>query len=358
MRLGWVLIVLLITSCGYKYSQDPIPAIPSIDESFRQNSVTYLDKMIREDPNNIDLYVQKLNIYKDQKWPTQAISTLNAAVALDTSNTALLTMRKDYFLTNGSYRRALADINQLISKNVDLETLYLEKAIVLYQLNRVDEAWHIISSYHFKQSDPRLLELKGDIWLLKNDSLLALRHYYLYHQQYPNNSAINRKLIELLKQTKNWNKLNEVLTTLSTRDSSYLLESALAKLNTGAANEGKAIMRELVNHGDEEALLLLSEHYFETRKYDSVIYFNNLFANQYDSINPAFINIARAYDQKGWWTRALMYYDLVLQTDSTNQQALQETQKVKGKIAYLRRLKEEQEKTPVNFILPKKKLEF
>lgn len=354
-----VLCLIILSACGYRYSKEPIPDVPAIDESFLQNSITYLDKMIQQDPENMDLYQQKLKIYKDQNWPREAITALNASIELDSSNLELVKMRKDYYLKNGSFRRGLSDIDFIINKGDDSKELALEKAIALYELNRIRDTWNTIDTYSLNTlEDSRLYKLKGDLLLLEGDTLLSLRNYYLYYLNDSKNAELNRKMINLMVATKNWNKASQVLEELSGNDSSYYLESALAKMNTGKEEEGKGIIRDLVESGDRTALFSLSDYYYESGKYDSVIYFNNYFANNYDSLNTSFIYIARSYDKKGWWTRALMYYDLVLQTDSTNQQALLETQKVKGKIAYLRKLKEEKERAPVNIILPKKKIDF
>ncbi len=354
----YVLLFFLI-GCDFRYSKDAIPELPQINADFREKALIYLDEQIEKNPEDIDLYLEKLKLYDDQGWPLNSIRTINASIEIDRANVSLYKFRKDYYIKHGNYRKALTDIDYLIQKTYAEPNLLLQKVEILFRLNRFDEALQLLNSKELLSIDhPKIYRIRSEIFLAQGDTLLALRNLYLHYERNKQHEAVNNKLINLLIKTKHWKKAEEVMNELASADSAYAMEAAIIQLKLGKYEKAIPTLQYFAQNGNNNALQELSDYYFNFNKFDSVIYQNNYYISHYDSSNTAFMRIGKAYDRKGWWSTSLNYYEIVLATDSTHQEALQEISKVKGKIAYLRRLKEERERTRTNIVIPKKKLEF
>lgn len=121
-------------------------------------------------------------------------------------------------------------------------------------------------------------------------------------------------------------------------------------------DEAIAIFEKLHEQQLLQASRFLLSHYQSTNDLSAT--FN--YADEillFDSLNTNALNHkAWVFDRRGYYASALQYYEKSLAIDSLNQEASIGVEKVEGKIAYLRKLKERRDSAPrLEFTVPKRK---
>jgi tetratricopeptide (TPR) repeat protein len=105
-----------------------------------------------------------------------------------------------------------------------------------------------------------------------------------------------------------------------------------------------------------EAYLDLGQIKYQTYQFDSALYFSGK-VQQMDSLNmDGLVLAARSYDRKRFFQKALEEYERAIEIDSTNQLVREELNKLKRKVAYLRKLEKERSEVPE--VVPLKRKEI
>ena len=127
------------------------------------------------------------------------------------------------------------------------------------------------------------------------------------------------------------------------------MEIAEIMTQLGDFNSARRIYRQL---DTRESNLFLANQFSQERQYDSSIFYLDKVLSV-DSSNAILIRKGQVMESRGWLTSAYFIYQQVIDNDPEDSIALAHSVNVGRKIAYLRRVKEEQELAPILKIEPK-----
>ena len=329
---------LLLCSCSSYFSKEPIARQPGETSEFRAGVLKYLDTKIENDSDKQGWYLEKARQYQLAGWPEDALEVLNTAIALDTGAIAAYVLRQAYFIDQEQYKKALKDIAYLQDKGLDTDYIVNSRLTALYG----EEQW--------REFHQEVKEFTGDLssynrtllsryYLSEGDSLLAIRHAYLNYLNHPLADAEVIELVGLLTASGFSEKAMTILGQLDTEDESVQVEMASVLMQTGQLSEGIEILQNLSNEGNKEALSRLHTYYLSRNQLDAAITLNTQYVQQYDSSVVTLHRLGQLYQQKRYWSSALRIYQAILKKDPDNEEAIKESGKVSGNIAYLRSLK-------------------
>jgi tetratricopeptide (TPR) repeat protein len=213
--------------------------------------IAKLDKAIKDDPKNVDLYLQRSQAYHERKQDSLAIVDLDACIKLDS--------------TNSQYYSIAGDI-LFEAKNISASTKYIEKALAL---------------------NPR-----------DSRARLKLAKLFLFIKEYP----------------KAFENINTVLRTDVYNYEGYFLKGMLYKdmKDTNKAI-GSFQTAAQIKENDKEALLQLAMLHHSIDEKKATLYYENAFAqdtNNLDVLNGLanmYLERNKINEAKKTWNRCLQY---------------------------------------------------
>ncbi len=345
--------IILLTACQNRYSQHYLP-----DQGELQDKAGVAFFAGDERLDNDVAKVRYLIELKQNEWKNVGQEEIaELAVGLDQSVESCQLLAEYYAsidelglaqswsaqaeklgANSTGFYKTLSEIHSLSGRH-DLAIDYINKAILI------------------NRNDAEMYEQKGNIYLHYGDTLSGIEYLERAFYLNPNNENLSIDIAGIYIAQGKTAKAEKWLLSLeevSTARHARLLGQLY--LQTGRNAEALVYL----NSGFEKGMLIAGEdiiyYYKGMNNVDSTLYQANRVL-EIDSTN-AVANNAKAYcfDKKGYYNSSIQYYEKVLARDSLNQEAHDGIEKVKGKIAYLRQLKERREAIPVfDLAIPKKK---
>jgi len=334
--------------------------IPVKNENFYEAGLSEVSTAVKSNPDNPDAYYKQA-IYQQALGRTEeALASVRQAINLDPDPDYL--MKEAELLTiTGDYSTALARVSRAQILGGDYPDL-----------------WHLMA---------RLNYLEGNYDLALNEVIIALKKYpegYEYYctrgkiewalqdtiaavtsftkgAKYPDTSYESLKyLAEIYHALGDYQKsFNLLEQNLKNHPDDYplLLEKGKLLAETEDYDSALAIFHNLMETDtqDIEPLYESALVHFSRRWYDSTIYYTNESLSIDSTHLPSLLTQARVYDRRTYYGSSYRLYQKILAIDSTYQPAVQEFTELKGKIAYLQRIKQDREaNTQVEIISPTK----
>lgn len=357
--IGLIIIVLFAftsTACFQSGAKYKIPDINSFEESYI-GSENYLTSK-RNDGYSIDF--QRLNLEKSNNWIGITEEEVFDIASKNSRNPDILTLVSSYHLSNGDIDKSQAfcdRVKKLGGKSIDYYILRSqihakkgENDIAIDQINR---------AILVNRFDPELYKEKGQLYLDFGDTLSAIN--YLKKSMLLDTTKLESCILiaQLFSQKRDYESASYWLERGLLFDANNMklrfVQSDIYR-SAGLDNEANEVLKHLLETGSPIAGERLLNFFVESSEYDSVLnYANQLIV--LDSLNmSALLSKGVAFDRKGYFSSSLNYYEQALSVDSTNQEAIQGMHKVKGKIAYLRKIREQRESIPTfDFLIPTEK---
>lgn len=346
MRIAIIYIILLIIvgSCGNYFSHDNMTEIPSKQQSFRTGIVSYLDDQIRKHPDQIALYIEKAQIYKEEGWPNDALPTLNRAIEIDSTSLEAYQLRSSFFISKGRFKDALRDIRLLERKGVQDQQLINDQITAYYGQQNLSKFYESATKF---TDDLNAVNRKflSEYFLKNGDSLLAIRHAYLNYLNGHLKEEDKIDLINLLMDKNFIDQSSDLLLTLNSKEPESELAKATLLMKMGEEQKSLKIIRNLAEKGVLVAVLKLNDYYLSKNLPDSALIQNDYYLTNYDSSVLLLKQQAMLYQNRYKWSKSVEYLQIVTKKDPSDEEAQQELSKVRGKIAYLRSLKSKQDTT-------------
>ena len=344
----WSMLVLMFLSgCSGFFSQEQMVAQPERVGALKEGVLLYLNQQIKDEPDNPKWYLEKALYYEQTGWPSDALEALNKVMALDTGSLEAYTLRLRYHINKKNYEAALQDADYLLKKASYSEELVNNRLTALYGQGRLEEFHEEVLGFTGSLS-PLNTGLLSKYYLNRGDSLLAIRYAYLNYQNTQLSDEALLDLVNLLSKKGFTDKALTILEGVSTVTQGSQIALATLLMGDEKVEEGVEILNALVVQGSQKALLQLSRHYESQNQLDEAIGIYNTFLQQNDSSVQVLNQLGQLYQQRYFWSSALRVYQQVLKKAPNNEEAIQESQKVSGKIAYLRSLKTQQGSEPTN----------
>ncbi|UXX78693.1 hypothetical protein N7E81_15135 [Reichenbachiella carrageenanivorans] len=340
-------ITLLCQGCEKRFGNVPVqqmdakiaPPSESVQVSGKQLSSFDINELI-----------QYLQVHEQAEWKNTSEEELLDWLSQYQKNAELLELVSDFYLDKKDLAKALHYNSMAEDYGANTTEFYKKRASIYAALGRNGLAIDYINkAVMINGNDPDIYLLKGEVYLSLGDSISALKYKLQAFQQDSSRLDIARDLAFLYAYARNYDQSRTLVTLLY--DSDY--ETAeINFLNVELYREehknqeANQLLGEMLLTGNMVAGDSLIRHFEQQAMYDSMIFYATQMLAQ-DSLNVGALKAkAVSFDHKGYYASALQYYQYILAVDSLNEEGLEGVRKVKGKIAYLRKLRERREAIP------------
>lgn len=350
-------LVLVSLACQDRFARNKMVDVVSTKSS-DENLLEYLSK---KDGTNKDIVYQTLLAFQDNDWIGLSENHANQISEAYASDMEISLLLFEFFRQIGGFDDAKIHADRAEKLGANAATFYRDKGSLLATLGENEKAIDYINkALMLDDGDFTIYKAKGDIYLSMRDTLTAIQFYETSFERNPKQLEVLKYLIALYASLNQYDEAKLVLdraVAMDSASSSILNLKAEVLYNSGDELGGLACYKKILDQfGETAAGMKLANHYSQNSLLDSTLYFANRVL-VLDSINfEALMVRAEVFDRRGYYTSAMMNYQKVLDVDSTHQEALAGLNKVNGKIAYLRKLKEQREAIPsFDFASPEKK---
>ncbi len=352
MRLAISAIVLFIISCAPQ--RDRI-VVPVVNNDFYSSALTRIDDDLEDDADNLKLVEQKLYYCDLLDWPETCISALDELKRQKGMTPQLLDQYMTYYSRHELYQ-PLLDVVDRWSVEFDLENEYRrEKILGLVRSSRRDEAYRYLLTYMADRNTTEDFKFASSSYLELKDSLMASFFMGRLSQQKPDDELVLEVYPYLLFDLGYEERSFEILERkAAVNPDDYLLLTDLANKyeSTGRLASARDKLKNFIEI--DTVVYRIADLYLKEDLWDSAHRSIDVLINR-DSLNrDAWFKKATMYEDRGWLSYSLNYYDHVVYLDPNDTIALERATLVREKIAYLQRLKIEEDRLPLPVLKSKR----
>ncbi|MEQ6168906.1 hypothetical protein AAOE16_17035 [Ekhidna sp. MALMAid0563] len=350
----WRSIFLLVIVVACSSPKNDKIVVPELHAGFYSEALERINDKLASDPENSRLVDQKLFYCEQLEWPTTCISALEAYREVHGMTNQLVRQYIAYYREHQRYQ-LLVEIfdrwDEEYGLKKEFSQLYVKSLVQAGSDKRASEElrWYLIS--HQTLEDIRFA---SEQYLLIKDTVLAV--YNL------------GKLYKLDSQSELMWQYGNILNRLGYYDFSFQVIGDYAEQNKNDFNIQLAYARMLENanrrtearqvikpYTDRDTIAyLLADWYKKDLLWDSASYvLADVIAKDSTNRKPIW-KAGDLYDERGWFTTSLKYFEHLTRLNPDDTLAQQRIDLIQRKIAYLQRLKFEEEKLPTIELQPKK----
>lgn len=338
-----LLVMLILSRCESRFSQFQLESsVHTID------AIGYLGKNVSQ--YSLDEAVKWLLLHNERGWKEVLSAEMSQVISKFPRSMDVNLYAAAYYLSVDSSNMALNFNKKAERLGANSVFFYKNRSRIYSAIGEFELAIDYINkAVIINSKDPEIYLSKGEVYLNLGDSLSALSYMVQAFESDQNRLDIAMNLAYLYVASRQYKKAEELIIQLS-KDSTLLpalnyltINIKIKQEDTYAAN---ILRSNMLDDGDVKAGMQLLTYYTNEANYDSVIYVSTKIL-EVDSLNmEAIVSKADSFDKKGYYSSALMYYEQALAIDSLHEEAGIGWRKIKGKIAYLRKLKERREAIP------------
>ena len=361
---------LLWTACSSEPGP-PIPDLPRFDEdTYYAYALTAVDEVLDRDPDNAEALGQRAELLLRQGKTNQALDCIRQAIDYDADEPRYRLTYARALLLKGKNRDAFREAQRAVSRSGPSVSLYETLAEASLRSNYYEDAmlysdsaiaWspHNAQNYLRKgQAAARIRKAAvAEPTLLKARSLGADR------------TEVYSALISMYVETEEYPRARRYLRKMLSEgpvDNQVRLQQARILRMTGRSDSSRVILNRLRADSTLNRTLVnqeLMELHYQDRRYDSAIYYAHRVLTQQPEDKAVMLVAARSHDGNRAYQPAIRQYEAILELDSLQQadlhrQAVQELDKLRRKVTYLWKRKQEEEfeklkrLTPIQRIAP------
>jgi len=360
--LHYCIILFLFWSCADQYSRYALP--PNSGSSIEMNAVYGYDKLdhaMEDYPESTDLKILKLKIFQQNNWDSNQDKFIESILQNDEYNPIIYELIAKYYLSHNDIGKAVDVTNRAEEQGSNAASFYELKSLLYSRLGKFTASIDYINkAILLNRSDYKSYYTKGKIYLNLGDTTSAIKYMKLGLSHFKNNYEILYEISDLYEKTKLYDKAEKLITNtilFAPKEEKLRIKYAEILLGQNKIQQARLVLKSsfLEHNSHIKSALMLSDIFMQNFLYDSVINVSNQILS-IDSVNIfALRDKAQSYDKKGFYTSAMVNYELILAQDSLFENAREEWQNVKTKRAYLQKIKERKVAMPVfDIITPKK----
>ncbi len=344
-----VLVSLVLTiSCQQQDRSYPLVEVPEVGAAFYQSSLTEAERLVEADPDNPDAYYKKAIYLEAVGRIDEALSTVKQAINLDPAPDYLL-KEAQLLEHTGDYETALARVSRAQILGGDYPDLWHLMAKLNYLQGNLNSALSEVNQALLKYPESLTYYCtKGKIEWALNDTLKALESFSNSVTS-PETSYESLKYLALINQStgdfeKAFAYLDQNLKEYP-KDREVLLHKGKLFSENGQYDSALVVFHYLsvTDSTDIEPLYQSAVAHFHKRWYDSTLYYAQKALQIDDHHLPSLLAEARVYDRRTYYGTSMRKYGEILAIDSTYQPAVEELAKLKGKVAYLQKIRQDRE---------------
>jgi predicted Zn-dependent protease len=362
--------ILFGAACSSEPGQ-PIPDIPQFDEDvYYAYALTAVDEVLDRDPDNAEALGQRAELLLRQGKTNQALACIRQAIDFDANEPRYRLTYARVLLLKGKNRDAFREAQRAVSRSgpsvslyeilaeASLRSNYYEDAI-LYSDSAI--AWSPYNAQNYLRKGQAAARIRNaavaEPTLLKARALGADR------------TEVYSALISMYVETEEYPRARRYLKKMLSEgpvDNQVRLQQARILRMTGRSDSSRVILNRLRADSTLNRTLVnqeLMELHYQDRRYDSAIYYAQRVLVQQPEDKAVMLVAARSHDSNRAYQPAIRQYEAILELDSLQQadlhrEAVEELDKLRRKVTYLWKRKQEEEfeklkrLTPIQRIAP------
>ncbi len=345
MKLVWLFLILITLSCAS--NRDRI-VIPKIDENFYNQALTSIDDDLGSDKNNLQLVEQKLYYCDQLDWPTNCLTALDEYKRQKGMTPQLLDQYIYYYTKHDRYQ-LLLDVIDRWASDFEVDDSYTKDRIeALAAVSRKSQAQELLRNYMANRKSPESIEFAAGQYLTLRDTVMATYYLGKLEKLSEDHPLIYRNypymLVDLGLQDQAYIILERYGNTQPNDYDFHMRLSAIYEADQQLAEARNAIKGFI----DRDTVVYrIADLFRREEQWDSAHHFIDLIIDR-DSVNRrAWWTKAVMYEDRGWLTYSLNYFDHLIYLNENDTIARQRADLVRRKIAYLQRQKIEAMPLPV-----------
>ncbi|WP_109831038.1 tetratricopeptide repeat protein [Reichenbachiella versicolor] len=329
----FICVFLFLSSCGIKRSQYEVSDV-KLDGSKYGNKPIVSENEFETVRQLGSLAIEKLTL-----------EYLENVFVRNKNSTTVLKVVGERLLEKKEYLKA-ERVFKSISDFEEYPQVLAYLALIFANTNRNELAMDYMNRCIYLDPENKdITSQKAKVYLALKDSLSALKYYELSFEE---DSLDMRSIKELVYLYLHKGDLDRAVELYDRLDKQYLSKDYFYSLGskiigTKENSLGVRLLEDGLVNGDVRSGMKLIKHYKGLNNLDSVYFYSDMLL-QVDSMNLyGLCSKADYFNDKGYFSSSVQYYEKVLSIDSLNEEARLGLSKVYGKIAYLRKIKEQKE---------------
>lgn len=328
--------------------------MPELTSGFYTNALTEINAKLKSDPSNVNLIEQKLYYCDQLDWPTTCISALNEYKAKFGMTNQLIEQYLEYYQINQRHQ-LIVEVIERWNDEFDLIDQYQLPFIEsLVLTGKKERAKRELRAYLISNDNESALSFASLQYLMMQDTTMAIYNLSKLNKLnslHPLMLDYGDLLISKNRFVKGFNAIENCSETFKGDEQANLRIARIYERQNWLKDARNKIKPFIAS--DTMAYMVADWYRRELLWDSSIMYIDSVIVR--DSLNlKAWWKRARAYEDRGWLSYSLRYFDKMIEIDSTDSLAIKRKQLIQQKIAYLQRKKFEESKVPILDIQPRK----
>lgn len=349
-----LLIILLFSFISCSSPQRDRIIVPELHAGFYSEAMERINDELKSNPDNEKLVDQKLFYCEQLGWPTTCISALDSYKQKHGMTNQLVEQYIAYYNRHERYQ-LLLELIERWNEEYDLDEKYVEIYIdCLTRLNRKELATVELRKYLIEhQSLNDLVFASGQFLKLRDTALAAYNLGKVYKMDSDNELmwSYGKILVRLGYQNQGFDILDHYV--IDKLDQEQQVEYARLLSVNGRSVEARKILKPYTS--EDTIAYLLTDWYQKDLLWDSASFVLQEVIRRDSTNRKPLWKMGRLYEEKGWFSTSLNYFNYLVELDPSDTLAAQRIGLIQRKIAYLQRLKfEEENRLPIKDLESKK----
>lgn len=350
----YLFAISVLWSCNERHKYPISDA--AVDLGYYLEALRVVGDEIEKKPGDLALRKRRIALNQQLKWPLDANEDLDLVMARSTLDLEIYHYSLDFYLAYHEYEKMLSLVEAWERENGRAAQNLRWKVIALRGLNRLSEAksylWALLQE---GKEDVEGLTFAANTYLELEDStraLYALRNLAMVDVQHP---QVLSQYVPILLINDQPTEALRVLSMQDMDDGDFQGQMLVATTYFLLGEQGKAHAH-LQSFDNEQALFKRADWYSATGQIDSAVMCMDQIILA-DSSVKALMYKADLLEKRGWLSQSYEIYQGLFLEDTTYSIAGEKARNVARKIAYLRSLREREEKIPILDLSSKKETE-
>jgi len=337
-----------VVACNQPYSNYPVYGSKDVT---LETQIEDINSFVKENPKDAEGYYLQSKLTYEAGRLTESKIAITKALQLDSVNTNYRFLFARILAAQGQHNKAIqqASLVELVDQNQKVILFLLESYSIIGDLDKAAEYGE--KATEMEIATPAVMVPLAKSILAKGDTALALSTLSDIVENTRNQEA-QWLMIDLLISLENYNQAILLLKkNLGVDPDNREQMKLLGNLYLQQEKADSALIyykSALSDQSDPELLLNIAEAMLVKQLYDSAIHYSSKILNTDSSNLQSLWILGKAYDKKYYYSRASFYFQKIYLIDSTFRNVSKEITGLNRKIAYLRRLREQQTDTITN----------
>lgn len=349
-------LILLLVFIGFSCAspqKDKI-VVPTLHAGFYSEALDRINDKLKADPDNDRLVDQKLFYCEQLDWPTTCISALDAFKQKHGMTNQLVEQYIAYYQKHERYQLLLNVIDKW-NKEYNLTDSFTQTYIeCLTRLGKRKRAIIELRAYLLNHQSGTDFEFAARQYLEMKDTLMAAYNLGKLHKEDAQHDLMweyGNILVNLSYENIGFEVLQDfVIKNKNDRD--IQLQYARLLESSNRRNSARSALKPFTE--SDTVSYLLADWYQKDMMWDSAgLVLNRVIAKDSSNRKPIW-KAGVLYEERGWFSTSLSYFEYLVKLNPQDTLAEQRIDLIQRKIAYLQRLKFEENKIPIIELQSKK----